>query len=170
MENIKCKECDKVFKSLDSVRRHRSQKHDISAEQTYIEYVLGGIKPTCKCGCGSETKYLGIKSGYRDYIRGHASRVNNNWGHNPEAIRKSHETQKKMYDSGELTIWNRGLDVTDPRVKDNIDKMLANPDRGKNTSKGLSGVEKSDDHKHKLSETAKIRWSDPKEREKQSHR
>jgi len=170
MENIKCKECDKTFKSVDSVRRHRALKHNVSAEDTYIDYVLDGIKPTCKCGCGGETKYLGIKAGYRDYIRGHASRVNNNWGHNSEAIRKSHETQKKMYKSGELTIWNKGLDISDPRVKNNVEKMLSNPERGDNISKALSGVEKSDDHKRKLSETAKIRWSDPKEREKQSHR
>jgi len=170
MENIKCKECDKAFKSVDSVRRHRSQKHSISAEQTYVDYVLNSEYPTCKCGCGEKPNFLSISKGYVDYILGHASRVNNNWGHNPEAIRKSHDTQKKMYESGTLTIWNKGLDVSDPRVKDNVDKMLANPNRCKNISKGLSGVEKSDDHKEKLSITATERWSDPKEREKQRYR
>tara|TARA_R110000868_G_scaffold19400_2_gene83570 strand:- start:19 stop:891 length:873 start_codon:yes stop_codon:yes gene_type:complete len=170
MENIKCKECDKTFKSVDSVRRHRALKHNVSAEDTYIDYVLGSIRPTCKCGCGGETKYLGIKAGYRDYVRGHASRVNNNWGHNLEAIRKSHETQKVMYESGELVVWNKGLDISDPRVKDNIDKMLSNPERGNNISKALSGVEKSEEHRRKLSESANVRWSDPKEREKQRFR
>jgi len=37
---------------LDSLRRHRSQKHSINAEQTYIDYVLDGVEPKCKCGCG----------------------------------------------------------------------------------------------------------------------
>lgn len=92
---VKCKICESEFESIDSLRRHNSQKHNINAEQTYIDYVLGGIKPTCKCGCGEKPKYLGMDSGYRDYIRGHAARINNNWGHNPEAIKKSHETQKK---------------------------------------------------------------------------
>jgi very-short-patch-repair endonuclease len=170
MENIKCKECDRTFKSVDSVRRHRVQKHGISAEQTYVDYVLSGVYPTCKCGCGEQPNFLSISKGYVDYILGHASRVNNNWGHNQVAIKKSHETQKKMYESGELVIWNKGLDVSDPRVKDNVDKMLANPNRGGNISKALSGVEKSDEHKRKLVVTANMRWSDPKEREKQRFR
>ena len=49
---IICKECDREFESLDSLRRHRSQKHSINAEQTYIDYVLDGVEPKCKCGCG----------------------------------------------------------------------------------------------------------------------
>lgn len=170
MENVKCKECNKTFKSVDSVRRHRVQKHGISAEQTYVDYVLGGVYPTCKCGCGDRPNFLSINKGYVDYILGHASRIDNNWGHNQTAIKKSHKTQKKMYESGELIIWNKGLDISDHRVKDNIDKMLANPNRGKNISKGLSGVEKSDEHKEKLSITATERWSNPKEREKQRYR
>lgn len=168
MEQIKCKECELEFKNLDSLRRHRSQKHDINAEQTYIDYVLNGIPPTCKCGCGEIPKYLGINAGYRNYIRGHAARVNNNWGHNKEAIKKSHETQKKMFESGDLTIWNKGLTIKDPRVKDNIDKIMSNPQRGKNISKKLSGVPKSEDHKEAISKAAIKRWSDPKERKKQS--
>ena len=108
---VSCKECNREFESLDSLRRHRTQKHGVNAEQTYIDYILNGIKPTCKCGCGEKPKYLGIDAGYRDYIRGHAARVNNNWGHNPDAIKKSHETQKKMHDSGELNVWNKGLTI-----------------------------------------------------------
>lgn len=165
-----CKECNREFESLDSLRRHRSQKHNVSAEQTYIEYVLGGVEPKCKCGCGEKPKYMGIEVGFRDYLRGHASRVNNNWGHNEEAIRKSHETQKKMYSIGELTIWNKGLTIDDNRVRDNIDKVMSNPERGKNISKALSGVPKSDEHKAKIRELSAVRWSKPEEREKQSYR
>ena len=170
MGNIKCKECDNTFKSVDSVRRHRVQKHGISAEQTYVDYMLNGKYPTCGCGCGDSVNFLSIKKGFVDYVRGHAARVNNNWGHNPEAIRKSHETQKKMHTSGELTMWNKGLDISDPRVKNNVEKILSNPDRGNNISKALSGVEKSDEHKLAISIAANERWSDPKEREKQRYR
>lgn len=167
---IKCKICESEFDTIDSLRRHNSQKHNINAEQTYIDYVLGGVEPTCKCGCGEKPKYLGIDSGYRDYIIGHAARINNNWGHNPEAIKKSHETQKKMYESGELTIWNKGLNMDDERVKDNIEKIMSNPNRGKNISKKLKGIAKSENHKEKIKIAANVRWSDENEREKQSHR
>lgn len=163
-----CKECNREFETLDSLRRHRVQKHNIKAEQTYIDYVLNGIEPTCKCGCGERTKFLGIEAGFREYKLGHGSRIHNNWGHNPEAIKKSHATQKKMYESGELIIWNKGLTIEDERVKDNINKVMSNPNRGENISKALSGVAKSEKHKNKLSEKSKIRWSNQDERLKQS--
>jgi very-short-patch-repair endonuclease len=168
MENFKCTECSKEYDSLKSLSSHRFKKHDIKPIDTYNEYVLNNNNYTCACGCGKETKFLSVVKGYREYIRGHVARVNNNWGHNPEAIKKSHETQKKMYESGEITVWNKGLTIDDPRVRDNIDKVMSNPNRGKKISIALSGVEKSEEHKNKLSIKAKIRWSNPVEREKQS--
>lgn len=167
---VVCKECELEFEKLDSLRRHRSQKHGVNAEQTYIDYVLGGIKPSCKCGCSEKPKYLGIESGYRDYIRGHAARVNNNWGNNQEALRKSHETQKQMHKDGHLKMWNDGLTIDDERVKRNIDKVMANPNRGKNISKKLKNVPKSDEHKAAIKISSDLRWLDPNEREKQSNR
>lgn len=167
MENYECKECGKECKTLLSLSKHRSQKHQINAKQTYDDYI-GSV--SCGCGCGEETKFLTIVKGYREYIRGHAARVNNNWGHNPEVLKKSHDTQKKMYANGELTIWNKGLNTDDPRVKKYGESISNNVERGELISKALSGVSKSEEHKLKLSETAKIRWADPKEREKQSHK
>jgi hypothetical protein len=168
MVDYKCKECGELYNTLDSLRRHRVQKHNVNSEQTYIDYVLNGVKPICKCGCGLSTNFLSIEKGFVGYIRGHSSKIKNNWGHNPEAIKKSHETQKKMYESGELTIWNKGLTIEDERVKKNVEQALANPNRGKNISLGLSGVAKSEEHKLKLSKTAKLRWENPEERKKQS--
>lgn len=170
MEKFICKECEKEFDTLKGLSNHRFQKHNIKPQDTYDEYVLNGVKPKCNCGCGVIPKFLTITNGYRDYVRGHSSRVNNNWGHNLEAVRKSHETQKKMYESGELTIWNKGLTIDDVRVKDNIDKVMSNPNRGKNISKKLSGIAKSEKHKEKLSKIAKKRWSNPEERKKQRER
>lgn len=165
-----CKECNEEFKSLDSLRRHRIQKHKINAEQTYIDYVLDGVPPTCLCGCGEKTKFLGIVAGFRDYKVGHSSKIHNNWGHNKEALKKSKETQKKMYENGELVIWNKGLTIDDDRVRDNINKVMSNPNRGKNISEKLSGVHKSEEHKIKIKEKAIERWSKDDEREKQSER
>jgi very-short-patch-repair endonuclease len=167
---VKCKVCGLEFETLDSLRRHNSQKHNINAEQTYVSYVLNGIEPTCKCGCGEKPKYLGIDAGFRDYIRGHAARVNNNWGHNETALKKSHNTQKIMHANGKLKIWNKGLTIEDERVRDNIDKVMSNPERSKNISKKLKDIPKSEKHKENIKIAANIRWSDENEREKQSHR
>lgn len=165
-----CKECNREFESLDSLRRHRVQKHGVSAEQTYIDYVFDGIKPQCKCGCGQSTGFISIKKGFVDYAWGHAAKVKNNWGHNPEAIRKSHETQKRMHENGELIVWNKGLTIEDERVRDNITKIMSNPERGNNISKALTGIPKSEAHIFKITESANIRWSKEEEREKQSKR
>jgi very-short-patch-repair endonuclease len=170
MEKFICKECNKVCDTLKGLSNHRFQKHKIKPQDTYDDYILNGIKPTCACGCNEPTKFLTITNGYREYIKGHSSRINNNWGHNPNAIKKSHETQKKMYESGELTIWNKGLTIEDPRVKDNIDKVMSNPNRSKNISKSLTGVSKSKKHKEILSDIAKKRWSSKEERKKQRDR
>jgi very-short-patch-repair endonuclease len=170
MDTLKCKECELVFETIDSLRRHRVQKHKVNAEQTYIDYKLDGVNPVCKCGCGERPKFLGIDTGFRDYKLGHAARVNNNWGHNKRALSKSHETQRKMYSDGSLEIWNKGLTVDDSRVLDNITKVISNPKRGGKISKALSGVPKSDEHKNKLKECSKLRWDKLEEREKQSER
>lgn len=167
MEEIKCRECDRSFKSLDSLRRHRSQKHGVNSEQTYIDYVLNSEEPSCKCGCGEKPNFLSFKKGFVDYIRGHAARVKNNWGHNPEALRKSHDTQRKMYESGKLEIWNKGLTIEDSRVKDNINKTMSNPERGKNISEALSGVPKSEEHKKNLSKAQIKSWDNQEKRDRQ---
>lgn len=167
---VTCKECNREFKSLDSLRRHRKQKHDVNAEQTYIDYMLNGVNPKCKCGCNEKPKYLGIDTGFSEYIRGHAARINNNWGHNKKALDKSHATQKKMHEDGILTVWNKGLTIDDERVRDNITKTMSNPERGANISKALSGVEKSEEHKDSISKAAVIRWANQEERDKQASR
>lgn len=68
-----------------------------------------GIEPTCACGCGENTKYLGIVEGFRKYQRGHISRIRNNWGHNKKALKNSINSRKQMFQDGELEIWNKGL-------------------------------------------------------------
>ena len=146
------------------------QKHKISAEQTYIDYMLNGIEPKCKCGCGGLTNFLSIEKGLLITFSSHAARVNNNWGHNKEALAKSHITQKAMHETGTLNILNKGLTMADARVKDNIEKVMSNPERGNNISKKLSGVSKSEVHIQNIKKSADIRWSDPMEREKQSQR
>ena len=167
---VKCKERELEFEILDSLRRHRVQKHKINAEQTYIDYVLNGIEPKCKCGCDERPKFLGIDAGFREYKWGHGARVNNNWGHNKEAIRKSHETQKQMHKDGLLTIWNKGLDINDERVKNYGASISKNLIRAKKISVSNSGVPKSEEHIKKIKYSSEIRWSNNDERDKQRFR
>ena len=65
----------------------------------------------CKCGCGEIVK--------NEWVRGHVSRVRNNWGHNQKAIENSANTRRKQYKNGERKVWNDGLTKeTDNRLAD----------------------------------------------------
>lgn len=144
MQHI-CKICNQELTNPQGLSAHCRLKHKMKAEDVYIEYFLNGIPPICACGCGERPKYLGIYEGFREYIHGHASRVHNNWGHNPNANKKSHETQKKLYQSGKLIIWNKGLTVkTDERVKKN--------------GLSVSKYKKTDEHIRKIKETQNKNW------------
>jgi very-short-patch-repair endonuclease len=172
MKIFYCDECQKEFDNYVSFRKHMSIIHKINSEYVYIKYILDGIRPTCKCGCGNSTKFLGDKLGFRDYIRGHIARIKNNWGHNPTAINKSHQKQKEMYQSGELIIWNKGLTKeTDERVKQYAELISNNTERNEKISKVLlsKNIKKTEEQKQRNREWQLNSWNtNIEKKEKQS--
>jgi hypothetical protein len=123
-----CKHCNTEFKTLDQLRRHTGRIHKINAQQLYNEVVLNSNIPKCKCGCGETTSFISFTHGYKEWIRGHISRIENNWGHNQTAIDNSSKTRREQFNNGERTVWNVGLNKeTDTRVMKN----------GQNTSKSI---------------------------------
>jgi hypothetical protein len=93
---------------LDSLRIHCQKRHDLPTRQLYsMLFLPEGKEPTCACGCGEPTKFLTLQKGFSEYVLGHAARVNNNWGHNKEALQKS---LQKRRDEGlwSRDPWNRG--------------------------------------------------------------
>lgn len=119
---VKCPWCDFSHVSVEhSLRIHAQKAHGESAQSLYDAlYCLGG-RPTCKCGCGTVPKFFGLGRGYGEWIRGHVSRVRNNWGHNEKALKKSHETCNEKRARGEMPIWNRGKTIEDERVRAYVD-------------------------------------------------
>jgi hypothetical protein len=124
-----CKHCQKELNSLDSLRIHSSKIHKITSQEVYNQYLLNGERPKCKCGCGEDTPFTTLQKGYKEWIRGHISRVKNNWGHNEKAINNSSKTRREQFNNGERTVWNDGL------TKD-TDIRIAN--YGKNVSKSFT--------------------------------
>ena len=164
---LKCPQCNFQIENINSLRIHASKKHDISSEDLYIQVVLKGIKPTCECGCGSNTKFNGLANGYSKFVWGHASKVNNNWGHNKEAYEKSLTTRRKMWENGEIQGWCKGLTKDDPRIASIVEKMNT-PERSEKISRSLTGKSKSESHKQKISEHMKSYWGEETNRERQS--
>jgi very-short-patch-repair endonuclease len=167
---FKCEICDKEYDTLWSLSSHNVKKHKIKPQETFIKHNLEGKTPECKCGCGETPTFLGIQKGFRDYIRGHASRINNNWGHNVDAQKKSKDTQRKLYGSGEIIIWNKGLTKEDDERLDYGDKISSNLERNEKISKSLKGRKRPQYVLDKLNEGMREYWSKEENKEKQSHK
>lgn len=114
---FKCPRCEHVD-SLKSLQRHCDQTHDVSPRQLYLELFLDNKQPSCACGCGQViTHFWDITKGFSKFIRGHHSRVKNNWGHNVQALNKSHASRRESFAAGEWSAWNKGeTKHTDDRV------------------------------------------------------
>ncbi len=151
MLNFNCKQCSSKYVAYDSLRKHMSRIHKVNSENFYCEFYLQGKAPEqqfCKCGCKQITRYKGLGI-FADYLPGHYARVHNNWGHNPNAIKNSAKTRKKQYDEGTRQVWNKGLDITDPRVAAYAEKMNT-PERAAKISAAHLGIPKSPEHIEKL--------------------
>lgn len=124
------------------------RKHSYSSQDAYNEYVLNDEIPTCKCGCGEVPTYKGFTKGYNEWMRGHIARVENNWGHNKQAIQNSAQTRREQFKNGERKVWNDGLTKeTDERVANyglrGSKAIRENEEEIKRRSEWLSNARKS---------------------------
>lgn len=113
----KCPFCSYENENLDSIRIHGTKKHQKSAMELRLLMFHDNVRPKCKCGCNEETKFANIHIGFNEYIRGHHSRVKNNWGHNTKALEKSQDKRREQIADGKWIPWNKGETVlTDERI------------------------------------------------------
>jgi S-adenosylmethionine/arginine decarboxylase-like enzyme len=139
----KCPYCSYEHENLNSLRIHNQRIHKGNALDLRIALFHASVRPTCKCKCGGETRFLGIEKGFSDFCPGHQARVNNNWGHNKVALDKSHATNKARLASGENVIWNKGLTKETSRNvasygKKGSETILANPEELSKRSEMMS--------------------------------
>ena len=148
----KCPFCDKRFKTYNGLTKHlyRYKAHGerpISEEELVTQIFYGGVRPTCKCGCGEYTslRYDGGPH-FCDYVIGRIDKVHNNWGHNPKAIAKSAETRRRQYANGERHCWLKGKKWKDALSPEEYKKFMSqyeNKERNQKISKALKGRPKS---------------------------
>lgn len=156
-----CKICQKEYNSINSLRLHSIQKHEVSSEEIYVNYILNGEKPKCECGCGETTNFISIGKGFSKFIQSHHNRVpgKNNFHKNPETHQKAIETQKKNWKEGKYVGWWEDKSEETLKKIENIKEKLRNDkERGKKISDKLKGVPKSEESKKKLSESQLKRY------------
>lgn len=130
---MKCPTCQQDFKSYTAVSLHYRNKHGSSSDlfetmrQKYVAERLGGVVPTCECGCGKTTKYGGYEQGYSKFAPGHQARVNNNWGNNETARAKSLE-KRRAEGLWSKDPWNRGkTKESDPEFARIVERAYNSP-------------------------------------------
>lgn len=169
-----CNICKKEFNSIKSLRIHSVQKHKLSSEKIYVEYVLRGIPPNCECGCGETPPFISISKGFSRFIRGHHNRVigKNNFHKDPQTHQKAIETQKKNWKQGKYVgWWEDKSENTLNKIEGIKEKLRNNKERGEKISKSLKGTPKTEETKLKLSISQKKRYEDnPKLKEEASKR
>lgn len=156
-----CNICQKECDGINSLRSHSIQKHNITADKIYIDYVLNGFTPKCECGCNEIPPFISTGKGFRKFIQGHHNRVKgkNNFHKNPETHQKAIETQKKNWKEGKYKgWWEDKSDDTLKKIEGIKEKLRNNKDRGKQISKKLKGVPKTEELKKKISESQKKRY------------
>jgi len=157
--DIKCPYCDRKFENYNGLCKHviKGKMHgEISQEKLLADMYYNGERPKCKCGCGEYTE-ISYDGGahFCDFIKGHQSRVHNNWGHNEKAKLNSAVTRRKQFLNGERVQWNKGRSWEDTYSKETIEKLLKtyeDVERNKKISEKLKGVPKSYEHAEKCRE------------------
>lgn len=124
---FKCPYCEKRFETYNGLCKHifmYKEHGDITQEQLLTDYKYGGIRPKCKCGCGEYTD-ISYANGahFCDYVRGHQSRIHNNWGHNEQAKIHSAKTRRKQYIDGERNQWNKGKTWEETYTEEEIKRL-----------------------------------------------
>lgn len=106
---FRCPRCNQEYSSYNSLSKHTRTAYKLTGEILYCEYY--GIKdiPTCKCGCGTPTKWRSDR-GYGEYVTGHNARGNTNpmsgKTHSKEARENISKKRKEKFTNGEYTFIN----------------------------------------------------------------
>jgi len=121
--SFQCPNCESSYVKLDSLRVHWTKKHKLTSLELQLLLFHNNVRPTCECGCKEHTRFETLQLGFARFVNGHNARVHNSWGHNPIAMKKSHDVQRELWKTGGMTKWRLGLSVDDPRNKALIEKM-----------------------------------------------
>jgi very-short-patch-repair endonuclease len=106
---FRCPRCNQEYPTYNSLSKHTRTAYKLSGEALYREYHKIIDIPTCKCGCGTPTKWR-IDRGYGEYITGHNARGSTNpmFGktHSEKARNNISTKRKEKFANGEYTFIN----------------------------------------------------------------
>ena len=127
-----CPICPQHYSELISLSVHYRKQHKKTSQDLYVSLFCNNVIPLCKCGCGTQVKFLDITQGFREYKLGHASRVANNF-QTEKSRSNSKSARRKMLEDGSWKPfvtketgehWSKGLTKeTDERIRKMADTV-----------------------------------------------
>ena len=101
----KCPECQEQFNNSLTMLAHARYVHKFDQETVYRKLHNIEDNPTCECDCGALVPYITFSVGYRKYVRGHASRVKNNFN-TEKSMNNSIKKRREMLKDGTWKPWH----------------------------------------------------------------
>ena len=153
MQTFKCHLCEKEYDNYTSISLHYRKSHEVPSEVVRKLIFNNGEDPRCKCGCGEIVSWNYREEKFNDFKKGHYVRTTGGF-YSSNGAKKSGETRKQRFASGEITQWNKGVSFEDAYGKEKSDEMRKNisthVERSKKISEFHKGKPKSKEHVEKL--------------------
>lgn len=153
MQTFKCHVCQNEYDSYLGLSRHCRVIHQIDKDKLRIIVYNNGEDPLCKCGCGEQVSWNYKDEKFNDFNHGHYVRTTGGF-YSPEGAKKSGETRKQRFASGEIVQWNKGSDLKtllgEERANQIGDSIRYNLTRNKKIAESNRGKPKSPEHREKM--------------------
>jgi G:T-mismatch repair DNA endonuclease (very short patch repair protein) len=173
MSSFVCHICNNAYDTYTGISLHYRKTHGVSSTDVRKAVYNKGVTPICKCGCGEEVSWSNRRQSFNDFKHGHYVRTTGGF-YSPDGAKKSGETRKRKFSTGELEQWNKGISFEQAYGKRRAKRMKhdlsTNTERSSKISKSLTGKKKSKEHIRKITEDRRRYWSDEENRLAQRER
>lgn len=153
MQTFKCHVCQNEYDSYLGLSRHCRVIHQIDKDKLRIIVYNNGEDPLCKCGCGEQVSWNYKDGKFNDFNHGHYVRTTGGF-YSPDGAKKSGETRKQRFASGEIVQWNKGSDLKtllgEERANQIGDSIRYNLNRNKKIAESNRGKPKSPEHREQM--------------------
>ena len=155
MQTFKCHICQTEYDSYLGLSRHCRVTHGIDKDKLRVIVYNNGEDPLCKCGCGEQVGWNYKEEKFNDFKHGHYVRTTGGF-YSPNGAKKSGETRKQRFATGEIQQWNKGVSFEEAYGKERAEEMKRaiseNEERAKKLKNAFLGKPKSEEHRRKNAE------------------
>lgn len=159
MQTFKCHLCEKEYDNYTSISLHYRKTHKISKDTVRKIIYNNGEEPLCKCGCGQTVAWNYEEGRFKDFRHGHYVRTVGGF-YSPNGAKRSGETRKKRYASGDLIHHHTGKTMEEIVGKERAEQLKKdisqNKERSKKISEHFKGKPKSQEHREKIKKQLSI--------------